>query len=355
MSLRPPPKVSVVMASYNHEAFVREAIESVLSQSYQDLELVITDDGSSDGTAKVIQSVPDPRIRLYVFKENQGACVAVNDAIARASGEYIAVLNSDDYFLPGKLERQVAFLEAHPEIGAVFGLPLFVDERGARFHNRRNPFVGLFTDQNRSRIEWLRHFFYHGNSLCHPTILIRKSCYDAVGLFDPLLMQLPDLDLWIRLCRKCEIYILPEQLTGFRILDREKNTSAPNTERLARAAWETNTVLEHFAGFSDGELQAILSGSRFLIEGRPLRIVLAMEALALGKPGYKPFGLNLLRRCLMEHPNAMPAGEYFQLVGRHDPFSTEFFRREHQWLKRSRFVSALRQLYARLRAYNFGR
>ena len=107
------PKVSVVMASYNHEAFVREAIGSVLNQSYQDFELVITDDGSADGTVKAIQSVSDPRIRLNVFKENQGACAAVNDALARARGDYIAVLNSDDYFLPGKLEKQVAFVDAN--------------------------------------------------------------------------------------------------------------------------------------------------------------------------------------------------------------------------------------------------
>ena len=80
------PRISVVMPSYNHAAFVREAIESVRTQSYQDFELVITDDGSRDGTVAAIRSVHDSRVRLRVFTENQGACVAMNDAIIAPGG-----------------------------------------------------------------------------------------------------------------------------------------------------------------------------------------------------------------------------------------------------------------------------
>jgi glycosyltransferase involved in cell wall biosynthesis len=138
------PKISVVMASYNHAAFVRQAVESALNQSFTDLEVVITDDGSRDGTADVIRGLTDPRIRLEVLPENRGACLAVNGALARARGDYVAVLNSDDFFLPGKLERQAAFLEAHPEIGAVFGQPHFVDERGRPFANPSHAFPKIY-------------------------------------------------------------------------------------------------------------------------------------------------------------------------------------------------------------------
>ncbi len=103
------------MPSYNHAAFVGEAIQSILEQSFQDFEIVVTDDGSRDGTPDVIRKFPDRRIKLEVFPENRGGVIAGNSAIRRASGKYIARLNSDDFFLPGKLEKQVAFLDANPE------------------------------------------------------------------------------------------------------------------------------------------------------------------------------------------------------------------------------------------------
>jgi glycosyltransferase involved in cell wall biosynthesis len=346
------PKISVVMASYNHASFVHQAIESVLSQSYKDIELVITDDGSSDGTAEVIRRVTDPRIRFHALTKNQGACVAVNDAIARSQGEYIAVLNSDDYFLPGKLERQGGFLDAHPEIGAVFGQPQFVDESGRDFYNPSHAFAKVFALENRSRQEWLRHFFYAGNGLCHPTAMVRKACYEKVGVLDPLLMQLPDLDLWVRLCREFEIYILPEKLTGFRILDRERNVSAPTKEKSARCAWETCSVLGHYGSLSEPELRAIFPDA----QNAPLissRVFLALEAIKIGKPGYIQFGLSLLRECLRQDSRSFSYVDYFKLVGEIDPFSAQFFGREYQYLKRSRILSRARTLIRWWRSRNF--
>src|SRR5437667_69069 len=129
------PKVSVVCASFNHEKFVRDAIMSVLTQSFQDFELLITDDGSADDTVAAIRAIDDPRIALAAFPRNYGACIALNHAVARAKGQYVAVLNSDDLFLPGKLERQVAFLDAHPDIGAVFANQTFIGEDGKALGN----------------------------------------------------------------------------------------------------------------------------------------------------------------------------------------------------------------------------
>lgn len=349
------PKISVVMSSYNHAAFVREAIESVRAQSLQDFELVITDDGSRDGTVDAIRSVNDSRIRLNVFAENQGACVAANEAIGRARGEYVAMLNSDDYFLPGKLERQAAFLDAHPEIAAVFGQPAFVDQRGRPFRNPSHPLVQLFTDENRPRHGWLRHFFYQRNTLCHPTVLIRKACYDHVGLFDPLLMQLPDLDLWVRLCAAHEIHVLPEKLTAFRILDQERNVSAPRAATRARHAWEMSQVLEHYAALPDADLRAIFAPELTEAGATSPRIALALAAIKAGKPGYAPFGLNLLRACLRANPGALSYAEYFRLVGEADPLSAEFFMRDHQWFKRSRLMAAVRRLARWCRSRNFSR
>src|SRR5258708_6145009 len=116
------PRVSVFMPSYNHASYVATAIKSIQEQSFQDFEIVVTDDGSTDGTADIIAQLNEPRLRLHRYVANRGAVSATNDAIRRSTGDYLSLLNSDDVFLPHKLERQVAFLDANPTIGAVFGL-----------------------------------------------------------------------------------------------------------------------------------------------------------------------------------------------------------------------------------------
>jgi hypothetical protein len=313
------PKVSVVMASYNHASFVREAVESVLNQSFADLELVITDDGSPDGTADVIRGISDPRIDFLAFPENHGTCDGINDCIARSRGQYVAMLNSDDFFLPGKIARQVEFLDAHPEIGAVFGIPRVVDEKSAEVTGSSHPFTKVFTDVNRSRMEWLRHFFQFGNCLCHPTMLIRRVCYDKVGLYDPILKNLPDLEMWIRLCRFFDIHVLPEQLIGFRILKNERNTSAPSMPNLARVAWETPQVFAHFTRLPDSELQELVAPWDEKGCPRPPLVSLALAALRIDNPGYHQFALALLRDCIIRDRQAFPIKEYFRLVGQEDP------------------------------------
>ena len=110
------PKVSVIVPAYNHERFVREAVESVLAQTYGDLEICITDDCSTDGTADVVASIRDERIRFKRLGKNSGVSAAMNDAIRRSTGEYVAVLNSDDCYLPDKTAIQVDYLEKNPQV-----------------------------------------------------------------------------------------------------------------------------------------------------------------------------------------------------------------------------------------------
>ncbi len=220
------------MASFNHADFVGKAVNSVLSQSFTDFEFVITDDGSSDATVDVIRGYSDPRIQLEVFSRNRGACHAMNCCIRRSKGKYISVINSDDWFFPGKLATQVQFLDRNRDIAAVFGKPLMVDEAGSPLSKENNPFRDTFIDDLPDRFAWLRFFFYHGNALCHPTVMIRRCVYDQVGLYNPSLRQLPDFDMWIRVCARYEIRVMPEQLTAFRILSGHRNTSAATPENL---------------------------------------------------------------------------------------------------------------------------
>ena len=172
------PTVSVVIKAYNHAAYVRQTIESVLSQSFQDFEIVATDDGSTDGTSNVLRSFGDHRIQVEALPQNQGISAAMNAAIARACGRYLAILNSDDWALPGRLQKQLAFLDNHPGVSLVFGLPRFVDEAGeptAGFNDFRLP-LG-FPDF--SRRTWLRQFFFANNCLCAPTAMVRREAYEG--------------------------------------------------------------------------------------------------------------------------------------------------------------------------------
>lgn len=239
------PTISVVIPSYNHEKYISEAIQSVLDQTYQDFEIVITDDGSSDNSVNLIKEFTDPRIKLFVFSENKGACLAVNNCIENSTGEFIALLNSDDVFLPNKLETQLNFLNSHPEIGAVFSYAKIINDNSNDFEGE-HPYKNIFIQPNRNRFEWLNYFFYNGNCLCHPTIFIRRECYKNVGLYDPRFAQLPDFDFWVRLCQKYEIHIIPEELICFRVRDNEANASGNRLENHIRATAELPQIYNNF-------------------------------------------------------------------------------------------------------------
>ena len=240
------PRISVIIPAYNHERYVAEAIQSVLNQTYQDFEIVITDDGSTDNTVNIIKNfTSDPRIKLFCFEKNRGAAVAANNCVKEAQGEFIAMLSSDDVFLPHKLEMQIAFLEQHPEIGAVFGYAQVIDEEGNLFE-KNHFYKNIFLQPNRTRFEWLNYFFFHANCLCHPSALIRKVCYEDIGYYDQRFAQLPDFDFWVRLCTKYEIYIIEEELIKFRVRDNEANVSGVKPETNKRTQLEMKQVLNHY-------------------------------------------------------------------------------------------------------------
>ena len=240
---RDQPLVSVVMASYNHAEFISEAIESALAQDYSNWELLIADDASTDNTLEVLSRFEDPRIKLFTFDINRRAHMR-NFAIGHARGRYVAFLNSDDVFLPTKLSRQVARLETSPNLAAVFTGVQAIDAAGDDIAN--HPFIEVFDVPNRGRHEWLRFFFHYGNRLCLPSAMIRRTAFDAVGLFDPLLVQVSDFDLWIRLCLFWEVEILPEKLTAMRVLSGNANLSAPSAGNTNRTLFEHCRVMRHY-------------------------------------------------------------------------------------------------------------
>ncbi|MCZ7380705.1 MAG: glycosyltransferase [Candidatus Methanoperedens sp.] len=245
------PTVSVIIPSYNHERFVKECIESVLNQTFQDFEIIITDDGSRDRTVEIIEGFDDPRIKLFKHPKNKGACVASNNCILNSRGKYIAMLSSDDAWYPEKLDVQVKYLDEHPEIGVVFGKVEWVDESGNPITSKKFPYMDVFDVKNRTRYEWLGYFFDKGNCLCHPCSLVRRECYSEVGLLNPSFASIPDLDLWIRICLKYDITVLDQKLIRFRRMSDESNESGDTNKNRIRNRYENRHVLNHYLKITD--------------------------------------------------------------------------------------------------------
>jgi glycosyltransferase involved in cell wall biosynthesis len=290
------PQVSVVVKSYNHADYVGETIRSILDQSFQDFEIVVTDDGSTDGTADVVRSFVDPRIRLEVFEKNRGISAAMNATIARACGEFIAILNSDDFALPGRLQRQVDFLRENPDVAGVFGLPRTVDERGEPTENFFD-FTMPFSLPDLSRTTLLRRFFFHGNFLCAPTAMIRRAVYAKIGSYDPRLTNLQDLDMWVRLCTDHEIRILREELIAYRVRAGNRNMSAPRRDSMLRTQFEWSQILRRYRAMNSEFLRDIFAGdlaAKGLDAAGPHDLWLAELVLASSLPAHRLFVLQTM-------------------------------------------------------------
>ncbi|MBI1423217.1 MAG: glycosyltransferase [Gammaproteobacteria bacterium] len=238
-------KVSVILTSFNHGKYIREAIDSVLEQTFTDYELIIWDDASSDDSWDIINSYSDPRIRAFRNDMSKRGIYGLNKAISEVTTcENIAIHHSDDVWETDKLEKQVAYLYAHSEIGAVFTNALAITEDGAPLTDEKISYRTIFERPNRTRHEWLRFFFNHGNALCHPSVLIRKTCYEDCGFYRYGFAQLGDLDMWVRLCMKYEIHVLPQKLVKFRIRDNQANTSGNRPETRSRYFFEYYEILK---------------------------------------------------------------------------------------------------------------
>lgn len=327
------PKVSVILPSYNHEKYIAEAIQSILNQTFQDFELLIFDDHSKDRSFEIITGFQDERIQAFRNDEQKRGTYGINHAIQHiAKGEYIAIHHSDDVWDSTKLAKQVALLDDQPQYGAVFTNAQAIDEDGRPISDDSHWYATIFNQPNRTRHEWLRFFFYQGNALCHPSVLIRKICYDNVGLYEYGYAQLGDFNMWVRLCMRYEIFVLPEKLTKFRVRADEANASGNRPETQKRSPIEFLEILRKYTRIeSIHELVAIFPETqRYMTEqGSEPRFALAMICIHEQTwPIHKLLGYELLFDLISNNDSAKRIKSLYEfdyrnliaLTGQHDVF-----------------------------------
>lgn len=300
------PKVSVVIISYNHASYVAAAIASVLRQTFTDFELIIADDASTDGSQAIIRGFTDPRIHTIFRDKNVGACRNFNLALSQASGDYVAILSSDDIYMPEKLARQVAILDTQVNTGAVFTYLEIINKRGVpyRFHPLKY-FKRLFNLSNRPRHDWLQLLFQN-NCLGFPSVMIRASVFEHAGLLDERLCTYPDYEWCVRLCLAgYELHIIPEELTLFRRMPRGSNMSAKTLPVYNRGRFEHRKLLEHFLGIpSSEEFKRIFKVDIQGASDEMVAYYIACEALRLRMRTHREFALDTLYALLADRQKA---------------------------------------------------
>ena len=240
------PLVSVVTPSFNHGRFIRETIESVLSQSYPRIEYLVMDGGSTDETVEILKSYGD-RV-TWVSEPDRGQTNAINKGWRRARGTIVAYLNSDDTYLPGAVEKAVTALQADPGAGAVYGEGYHVDEAGRVIERYpTEPFDMARLGQT--------------CFICQPTVFLRRDVVERLGFLDGSRRYCMDYDLWIRLAQVSRFVYLPEFLANTRMHAATVTTAL----RVAVHAEILDTVYRHFGRVSSqwvyGYAHAVLYGA----------------------------------------------------------------------------------------------
>ena len=339
------PKVSVILTSYNHAKYIEDSIKSVLNQSFNNFELIIWDDCSTDNSWEIILGFNDPRIRPFRNEYNQSGD-SVRRAIEEvAAGQYIAIHHSDDLWESSKLAKQVKFLDNNENYVAVYTYLKLMCDPGMIFLDHDHPYYDIFDQSNRNRHEWLRYFFFKGNALCMPSVLFRKSIFQylnpSYGLY-----QLPDFSDWVQLCLLGEIFILPDELTTFRIHKDEENWSGNKPSTRIRMQFELLKILDHYKNISSiEELLLIFPEAKKFINDDNADILFALGMIAIESEKdaqHTLFGLNLLYDALndplrsrnLRIHHGFDKKKFVDLTAKYDIFSYEFIQNLNQIIQK---------------------
>lgn len=283
--------VSIVIPCYNQARYLAEAIESVLNQSYLDKEIIVVNDGSPDNTREVVALFGDAIVSIE--QENRGLSGARNTGIRAARGEYIALLDSDDVCLPGRLATQAAYLDSHPQVGMVASDALLYD--GTRLLGLKS------TDSGKPACP--EDFRYETVSYCPTpsTALIRRECFDDIGYFDERLRRAGEDWLFaVRLSLRYALAYVPMPLILYRIHSESATSKLDLLNAENRRAADAAITWERFPGYP-AHFRAKLLFYRFAtawrVEPKPAALRYFVRAV-LTDPRQLPYGYQVIRQGL---------------------------------------------------------
>ena len=202
------PLISILMSVYNGQECLERAVRSILAQTLDDFELIIVDDGSTDGTGEVLSRLAsaDARVRPVELRRNRGLAAALNEAFRHSSGQLIARMDADDFSLSDRLERQAKYLAEHHDIDVLGTASFVVDRDGRR--------TGIF---NRPELhQELVARIYKENPFIHPSVMLRRHVFEALSGYDESYRRAQDYDLWLRAYRRFRFHNLADALVEYR-------------------------------------------------------------------------------------------------------------------------------------------
>jgi len=228
------PLVSVVMSVFNGERFLREAVESILGQTFRDFEFIVVEDGSTDRTASILDSYQksDPRIRVY-HQENQGLIESLNRGCLLAQGKYIARMDADDVALEDRLTRQVDFMEKHPHIAVLGGAVEWIDANGKSLGIQHTPVTDC-----EIKSELLRR-----NVFWHSTVLMLKEAFVSAGGYRGAVVDAEDYDLWLRIAEHFPVANLEAVVLKYRIHPLQVSMRKRRQQTLSKLAVQASATL----------------------------------------------------------------------------------------------------------------
>ncbi len=200
-------KISVILPVYNAEKYLKEAIESLLDQTYPHFEIIAFDDGSTDCSAEIIKSFKDHRVKYYKNEANSGLITTLNNALAVASGEYIARMDADDICLPDRFKKQVQYMKMN-DVDVLGTEICFINDEGKRIGLGVGKYPGMKISP---------YTFLQRCPLYHPTVMFKRKVVDRADFYDKNYPHAEDYELWLRLSKNCKLDLLDEPLLFYRV------------------------------------------------------------------------------------------------------------------------------------------
>jgi len=228
------PKVSVLMATHNGQRFIKEAIDSILGQTFGDFEFLIVDDGSTDLTPSILSEYAkkDQRITIIANSERLGLTKSLNKLIKQAKGEYIARMDDDDVNLKDRLEKQLDFMQKNPDIVLLGSFAFLINEKGEIIGEKK---LALGSEEIKNKLLF-------NNQIIHPSWLAKKDILIAEGLYNEQFKKAQDYDFVLRLGAKHKIANLPDNLLKYRVLKDSLSWQNKDQQKFAiKARWQAIT------------------------------------------------------------------------------------------------------------------